>query len=182
MPAFVALLRGINNIGKTRRVPMADLRALLLAMGYTDVTTLLNSGNAVFRARSGTSAIHAARIADAIAAKFGFPVPVIVKSAKELAAIVADNPIAAEPDEHSRFLVAFVKDAKALATLVAIEPLVVHPERFAIGKKAGFLFCAGGISDSKAGRALLGKVGPSVTTRNLATTLKLHALVSSDDG
>lgn len=47
MPAFVTLLRGIN-VGKAKRVPMAELRALLAGLGYGDVQTLLNSGNAVF--------------------------------------------------------------------------------------------------------------------------------------
>ena len=49
MPTFVALLRGVN-VGKAKRVPMTDLRARLSGLGYTGVTTLLNSGNAVFRA------------------------------------------------------------------------------------------------------------------------------------
>ena len=53
MPTFVALLRGVN-VGKSKRVPMGELRALLSGMGYTGVATLLNSGNAVFRARGGT--------------------------------------------------------------------------------------------------------------------------------
>ena len=47
MPTFIALLRGIN-VGKAKRVPMAELRALLAGLGYGDVQTLLNSGNAVF--------------------------------------------------------------------------------------------------------------------------------------
>jgi uncharacterized protein (DUF1697 family) len=59
---FIALLRGIN-VGKANRIPMADLRALLEGLGHTDVTTLLNSGNAVFRATKGTSAKHATDIA-----------------------------------------------------------------------------------------------------------------------
>ena len=53
MTTFVALLRGVN-VGKSKRVPMAEFRMLLSGLGYTDVVTLLNSGNAVFRARSGT--------------------------------------------------------------------------------------------------------------------------------
>ena len=48
MPTFVALLRGVN-VGKAKRVPMAEFRALLLALGYTRVATLLNSGNAAAR-------------------------------------------------------------------------------------------------------------------------------------
>ena len=49
MPTFVALLRGVN-VGGAKRVPMAELRTLLSGLGYTGVATLLNSGNAVFRA------------------------------------------------------------------------------------------------------------------------------------
>jgi uncharacterized protein (DUF1697 family) len=178
MPTFVALLRGINNIGKAKRVPMAELRALLSGLGYTGVATLLNSGNAVFLAPSGTPAEHSANIAVAILTQLKVEVPVIVKSANELAAILSENPIQVEADEHSRFLVAFVRDTKALSSLAAIEPLIVPPEEFAIGKRAAYLHCAAGIPGSKAGRALLGKTGKSITTRNLATVLKLYALAS----
>jgi len=59
MPTFVALLRGVN-VGKAKRVPMAEFRALLTELGYTNVATMLNSGNAVFRAANGTSVKHAA--------------------------------------------------------------------------------------------------------------------------
>ncbi len=55
MPKFVALLRGIN-VGKAKRVSMENLRALLAGLGFTDVSTLLNSGNAVFQATGGASA------------------------------------------------------------------------------------------------------------------------------
>lgn len=139
MPTFVALLRGINNIGKAKRVPMAELRALLSGLGYTGVATLLNSGNAVFRAPSGTPAKHSANIAVAIFRQLKVEVPVIVKSASELTAILSENPIKAGADEHSRFLVAFVQDTKALSSVAAIERLVVPPEQFAVGKGAAYL-------------------------------------------
>lgn len=177
MPAFVALLRGVN-VGKANRVPMAEFRELLAGLGYADVVTLLNSGNAVFRAKGGTPKKHAADIADALSDELGVDVPVIVKSAKEVAAIVHANPIAAEPALHSRFLVAFTQDAKALAGLAPIRSLVARPEQFALGKDAAYLFCANGILESAAAKALLGKAGRQATTRNLATALKLHALAS----
>jgi len=105
-------------------------------------------------------------------------VPVIVKSASELAAIVSESPITPAADEHPRFLVAFAQDTKALSSLAAIESLVVPPERFAIGKNAAYLLCATGILESKAGEALLGKTGRLATTtsRNWATVIKLQAL------
>lgn len=175
MPLFVALLRGIN-VGKTKRVPMAELRTLLAELGYTDVVTLLNSGNAVFRAAKGTPAKHAAQIAAAISSKLKVDVPVIVKSAQELATIVAENPLAATATDPARLLVAFVQDAAALSGLAGIAPLVVPPEQFVLGKHAAYLNCETGILESKAGTALLGKAGKSVTTRNWATVLKLQAL------
>ena len=58
MPMFVALLRGINNIGKSKRISMAELRELVSGLGYTEVVTLLNSGNVVFRATGGRPAAH----------------------------------------------------------------------------------------------------------------------------
>lgn len=180
MPTFVALLRGVN-VGTAKRVPMAELRALLGELGYTGVATLLNSGNAVFKATKGTPARHAAAIADAIASRLKVEVPVIVKSAKELADIVAGNDLAEGAEDHSRLLVAFVQDRKSLPGIAAIEPLVVPPERFLLGAGAAYLHCASGILESKAGEALLGKAGKAATTRNWATVLKLSALARGAD-
>ena len=162
---------------RSKRVPMVEFRSLLSALGHTNIVTLLNSGNAVFRARSGTPRAHAARIAAAIAQKLKVEVPVIVKSAR--ASLLRSWPrILSRIDaaQHSRFLVAFAQEPKSLAGLAVIESLVQRPERFAIGRYAAYLHCANGILESKAGAALLGKAGRGSTTRNLATTLKLHGL------
>jgi uncharacterized protein (DUF1697 family) len=180
MPTFVALLRGVN-VGKAKRVPMAELRSLLAALGYTNAATLLNSGNAVFRAVKGTAARHAADIAAAIGTELKVEVPVVVKSAKELKAIVAENPLAEASPDHSRLLVAFAPNAQALASLAALKPLVATSERFALGKHAAYLYCTSGILESKAGAAVLGKVGAAATTRNWVTILKLQSLANEVD-
>lgn len=178
MPTFIALLRGIN-VGKAKRIAMADLRVLLEGLGYTDVVTLLNSGNVVFRATKGTSLKHSADIATAIARQLKIDVPVIVKSAKELDAVAAGNPWASSAPDHSQLLVAFAQDAQVLAGFKTISPLVVAPEEFSVGAHAAYLHCASGILESKAGKALLGKAGQAVTTRNWATVLKLQALATA---
>jgi uncharacterized protein (DUF1697 family) len=178
MATFIALLRGVN-IGKAKRVPMERFRGLLADLGYTDVTTLLNSGNAVFRSRTRSTAACARAIERAIASELAVEVPVIVKSAADLSQVVSENPFASTAPDPSRLLVALTQDDAGLAPLHAIESLVVAPESFAVGKHAAYLHCASGILESKAGKALLGKMGRSATTRNWATTLKLHALATA---
>lgn len=175
MPRFVALLRGVN-VGKANRVPMGEFRSMLESLGYADVVTLLNSGNAVFTSSGRSSARHAQTIARALGERFGVGVATVVRSSAELAAAVAANPIPVPEGDHSRFLVAFANDAAALQGLEPLQGMVRPPERFAIGRQAAYLYCAAGILESKAGVALTGKLGKSVTTRNWATTLKLAAL------
>ncbi|MEZ4376764.1 MAG: DUF1697 domain-containing protein [Gemmatimonadales bacterium] len=174
MPRFVALLRGVN-VGKGKRVPMADFRAMLGGMGYTAVTTLLNSGNAVFTSGGHSGARHAAAIAAAVEATFGVVTPVIVKSAAELDTILATAPMQPSEDQHSRFLVAFGPDAAALAALEPLAALARAPERLEITAHAAYLHCPAGILQSAVGEAMLGKAGKGVTTRNWATVLKIQA-------
>jgi uncharacterized protein (DUF1697 family) len=179
MPTFVVLLRGVN-VGKSKRVPMEALRTILSDLGYAGVETLLNSGNAVFRSAGSSPEAHAKVIAAAMTERLAVEVPVIVKSAQQLADIVFENPFAKLAQHHSRLLVAFTQEKGTLAGLQAIEALVVAPEGFVVGKHAAYLHCACGILESKAGAALLGRLGKAATTRNLATTLKLLALATGD--
>lgn len=180
MPTYVALLRGIN-VGKANRVPMADLRALLSELGYADVATLLNSGNAVFRTARRTPEKLAAAISKAIACRLHVDVPVVVKSAREFAAIVEENSLASHAADHSRLLVAFVQEPESLAALAAIESLVSPPEQFLLGSSAAYLHCVNGILESQAANSLLGKAGKATTTRNWATVLKLQTLVKKSE-
>lgn len=173
MQTFIALLRGIN-VGKANRIPMAELRALLAELGHEDVSTILNSGNAVFRASRGNSAAHAQAITSAILERFALQIPVVVKSQKELNDIIQGNPIDTALADHTRLLVAFVQAPDALSSLDGIASLATPPERFIIGQHAAYLHCASGILESKAAKALLGKAGKACTTRNWATVLKLQ--------
>src|SRR3954465_1245273 len=89
----VAFLRGINNVG-SRRVAMADLRALFEDLGFRDVRTLLNSGNVIFSVPAGQRRDVGARIEKALASKLGLACSVIVLSADEVAGVVRNNPLA----------------------------------------------------------------------------------------
>ncbi len=179
MPRFVALLRGVN-VGKANRIAMEEFRRLLQELGFSDVRTLLNSGNAVFTSTARSPVAHARAIGSGLRDRFGISIPVVVKSSSDFAAAVAGNPIVPPTEDHSRFLVAFSQETQGLQPLSVVASLVQPPERFHIGKHAAYLHCAGGILKSKAASALLGKAGRGVTTRNWATVLKLRELLHED--
>lgn len=176
MPRFVALLRGVN-VGEAKRVPMAELRQLLTALGYRDVRTLLNSGNAVFESAAPSTTAHASRIRAAIAKKLQVDVPVIVKSSADIAAIQEENTLAAIATEPSRLLVAFTASAADLRALATVVVHVAPPERVLLGRYGAYLWCPEGILKSRAAEALLGKAGRSATTRNWATVSKIAVLL-----
>lgn len=181
MPRFVVLLRGVN-VGKGNRVPMAEFRALLEGLGHGEVRTLLNSGNAVFASAARDPRRHAERIAAGVEERFGVVTPVIVKSAAEFAAVVAGNPIPPPDPDHSRFLVAFAMEAAALRALEPLRALAAPGERFVVTEEAAYLHASVGLLESGVGKALLGKAGRSVTTRNWATVLKISSLLGEEAG
>lgn len=176
MPVFVALLKGVN-VGQAKRIPMAAFRALLASLGYLDVRTLLNSGNAIFRGADVPQARHAAAIHDALVATLGLDVQVVVKSSRDWHAIVRENTLAADSDDPSRLLVVF---AQSHAAIDALRPLErgTPPERFVVGRHAAYLRCPDGVLSGQVGSALLGKAGRDVTTRNWTTVGKLTALLA----
>lgn len=117
------LLRGVN-VGKGNRLPMAEFRGLLEGLGYGDVRTLLNSGNAMFSSKGRSAARHCEAIATELQERTGICVPVIVLPAADLLDIIGGNPWVPAEAEHSRFLVVFSQTAIALEGLKAVAPLV----------------------------------------------------------
>ena len=180
MTAFVALLRGVN-VGKAKRVPMADLRGIVEELGGTSVKTLLNSGNVVLDRVRATPSKLALELSAAIEARLKVKVPVIVKSSAEFTAVMKENRLSKHASDHSRLLVAFTQESKALARLSSLSPLTAPPDEFTVGEHAAYLYCAAGILESKLGAALVGKSGESATTRNWATCLKLLSLLCERD-
>ncbi len=184
MPQYIALLRGIN-VGKAKRIAMADLRALLEKLGYANVRTLLNSGNALFDAPRANAGKLARAIEAAIASRFGFAVPVVAITAAELSGIVAANPLQAVANDPSKYLVAFAADRAALGK---VRPLLKQdwtPDALTIRAGAAYLWCARGVIESPLMQAFARAAGDTVTTRNWATVLKLHAAAltaKADDG
>lgn len=91
MAEFTAFLRGIN-VGGHHKVPMAQLKKCLEEMGFVDVRTLLNSGNAVFGCDSEEAGELEKRLEAKLAEEFGFGIPCMVISKEELQRWVDADP------------------------------------------------------------------------------------------
>jgi len=174
----VALLRGIN-VGRAKRVAMADLRVLVEGLGYRNVRTLLNSGNVVFTSPAAAAGGAASRIEKSLANQLGISSRVAVLTAVELAGIVANNPLLEVAHDPSRLLVAVLHD-RADRTL--LEPLLKQdwaPDILALGERVAYLWCNEGLLASRLADTVGRVLRDGVTTRNWATILKLHALTSA---
>lgn len=177
MAVQVALFRGIN-VGKAKRVAMADLRALLEALGFTQVRTLLNSGNAVFEAGRTAPAANAKRIAAALIERTGVTANVLVLTVQELDAAIAGNPFVARMDDPSRMLLGFLTTDADPAPLRALAD--TDKTYCSLGPHAFYLWCPDGILESTVANALVGaKFRDALTTRNWATACKLQALAKA---
>ena len=150
MPVHVALLRGIN-LGSKRRVAMADLRALLEGLGYDDVRTHLQSGNAVFRAPIRSAAAVEKAVSAAIRAELGLEVAVVSRTAAQLAAVVEADPFAGVAKDPARYLVTFLEKKPPASWLAAIDPETYAPEQAAVVGKRGLPVAAGRGARQQAG-------------------------------
>ena len=90
MAAYIALLRAVN-VGGTGKLPMSDLKALCEKAGFAKVRTYIASGNVVFESQESPSRLKAV-LESALAAYAGKPVGVLVRTAAEMAQVLAGNP------------------------------------------------------------------------------------------
>ena len=103
MPTHISLLRGIN-VGGNKKIRMAELKALYESLGFSNVTTYVQSGNVVFDADSADAPAQIASIEAAIAEHFGFDVTVLLRTADELRRILDNNPFPAAEAKYLHVL------------------------------------------------------------------------------
>ena len=178
MPRMVALLRGINLAGK-RRVAMADLRALLEELGYADVRTHLQSGNAVLTTRD-PAAMVATAIEEGIAERLGLDVVVTVRTARQMAQIGAADRLGDVADDPAKRMVIFLPARPSRQAVRAIEDTDFGDERVEVAGGEVYAWCPGGIGRSPL-MAALGdpKLTPGGTARNWRTVTRLAEMAAS---
>jgi uncharacterized protein (DUF1697 family) len=173
---WVALLRGIN-VGRNKRIAMADLRAMLESLGNADVRTLGQSGNLIFSSAQRHAEPLEQEISAGIRANFGMDVAVLLRTAAEFAAAVDANPLVSRGVDAAALHAAFLSAEPAAATVRALDHAAFLPDEFAFGKRVIYLRLPNGVM----GTTLpdWDKVlGVRATQRNWNTTTKLRDLIA----
>jgi uncharacterized protein (DUF1697 family) len=179
MTVQIALLRAINVGGI--KVSLADLRALLADLGFPDVQTLLNSGNAVFRSKNKTGTTLETFLETAFAKRTGSQTDFFVRSVEEWKSIIARNPFTEEAKrDPGHLLVVVLKRAPTSQEVEALRAAVTGPEIFQADGKQAYVYYSAGVGASKLTTKLIEKkLGTPNTGRNWNTVLKLAALAES---
>jgi uncharacterized protein (DUF1697 family) len=120
MPNYVALLRSVNVAGHGR-LSMADLRQTFLTLGYTDVSTYIQTGNVLFRSPGRSASTLAAAIEAQLARDFGHAPAVILRTVPDLARVVATSPYPKKGADPSRHHVTFLAASPSKQRLAAFE-------------------------------------------------------------
>jgi uncharacterized protein (DUF1697 family) len=168
MPVFVVLLRAVN-VGGTGKLAMGDLKRLCEKTGFRQVRTYIASGNVVAE-RDGAGTQAKAALEAELRAYAGKPVGVIVRTAAEIAEVVANNPF---PDRAANSTVAIfldrtpahdaLKDVKGQAN-----------EEIRLGVREIYVHYPDGIGRSK----LRIPAASDGTARNMNTVAKLVSIAA----
>ena len=174
MMTYIAMLRGIN-VGRGKMVKMERLRTLFAGLGFGEVKTYVQSGNVVFQSERKSPAELTRTIEAKIQRDFGFAVPVLVKTSKELARIVHKNPLLrVKGIDVSKLHVTFLSDAPPKTATKVLEDLATTRERFRILNREIYLYCPDGYGNSKlTNNTIEKKFSLVATTRNWRTVSAL---------
>ena len=168
MTHYVALLRAVN-VGGTGKLPMSELKAMCEAAGFADVRTYIASGNVLFTSRLGESAVRK-KLEQPLHDYAGKPVGVLIRTATEMAQVLADNPFPEAPG--NRVVAIFLDDAPTAHALDDIRHQ--KQEQLALGKREIYVHYGDGMADSR----LVIPAAKAGTGRNINTVAKLAELAA----
>ncbi|OEC84572.1 MULTISPECIES: DUF1697 domain-containing protein [Methanobacterium] len=176
---YIALLRGIN-IGRSKRIKMADLVKALESLGFKNIKTYLQSGNVIFEHDSSDIMEIKGNIERKISETFSFSVDVIIRTKNELENIVKGNLFIKKPDiELDKLHVTFLFDVPDRKAVLNLDINKAENEQFEIIGREVYLYCPNGYARTKLKNDMFEKkLNTTATTRNWKTTNKLLELFS----
>ena len=158
---------------------MAELRELLTGAGYQDVSTYVQSGNIALSAAARPAQLQR-ELASLIEERFGFAVPVIVRSRRQLAAVVEHDPFHGIANDPKRYQVSFLADTLSAGAVKRLEELAHESERVAVHGREVYAWHPEGVARSKLWNALAGQgLGVTATSRNWTTVNQLLEMAAA---
>lgn len=174
MKTYIALLRGIN-VGGHKKIPMAELRELLLKEGLEHVQTYIQSGNAVFQSLEENLEKLELKIHNAIKTHFEFEVPVLVKTPEGLQQIFDECLFPEEKKVNSYFIMLYTVPDKNLVE--GVSQISYPNEEFIITEHCIYFYCSVGYGNTKFNSNFFErKLKTTATARNYKTMVKLIAM------
>ena len=176
---YVALLRGIN-VGGKHKLPMKDLAEVFSASGCKAVRTYIQSGNVVFCAPLDVAKRLAAELGKKIEARFGFAVPVVIRSHGQLASVVRANPFLNRGASEKMLHVVFLAEQPGADAVKNLDPQRSPGDEFRVVGSEIFLYLPNGAGNSKLTNAYFdSKLATMGTARNWTTVLKLLEMTNT---
>ncbi len=175
----LALLRSVN-VGGRNPLPMKDLARMFVEIECSDVRTYIASGNVIFSAPPTAAKELPALITERIAARFGYRVPVILRTAQELARTIHANPFLRAGKNAKTLHVYFLADLPDAHAVRDLDADRSPPDSFRVSGREIYLHLPNGMARTKLTNAYFdSKLSTTGTARKWATVLKLSKMMQA---
>ena len=172
---YLVLPRGIN-VGRHNRVPMAELRSRLVGEGYSEVATVLASGNVILTARSGDPGEVARGVGRLLSDHFNVSVPCLARTADQVRGVLALNPLREVATDPSRYLVNFLSEEPDPGIVEALMEEDHGRQAVVVAGAEAYVWTPDGVKALTLSHSYLQKrLGVVATARNWNTLLKIIA-------
>lgn len=172
MNTYIALFRGIN-VGGSNILPMKLLITLLENLGCRNVTTYIQSGNAVFRHEENDASLLTRKIAAAVHESHGFEPFVMLLTTDKLKRAMASNPFPDAETDPSKLHLFFLASVPENPNLDVLKGIRAQSERFAVKRDVAYLHAPDGIGRSKLAARVERALGVAGTGRNWRSVCKI---------
>ena len=174
METYISLLRGVN-VGGQRKIRMKDLADAYESLGFKNVRTYLQSGNAIFGFALNDAGKLSSIIEAGIRQKFGFPVKVLIRNVNELQLMIKSNPFLKRKGiDAEKLHVTFLSADPGKEPALKLDAGASGTDEFRLSGKEIYLFCPNGYGRTKLSNNFFEKrLGVTATTRNWNTVQTL---------
>jgi uncharacterized protein (DUF1697 family) len=178
MESYLAILRGINVSGQ-KKVQMDELKESFSAVGFYNVRTYIQSGNVLFEYDKVDSQQIIKQIEQKIREKFGFEVPVLIRTAGELRKVIENSPFDSMLGiDAEKLHVTFLSAEPKQTDIDRTKELQFEPDRFIISGEEVYVYCPGGYGRTKLNNNFFEKkLKVNATTRNWKTVTELAKML-----